>query len=740
MWLRWHAAQAGWSGQQMVRAVAGEGQATPCLDFVADATTCPDCGGGVQVQKSRRRKVVTLAHGPIEIREIHKRCRDNGCPPLRSAALSQLVKPGQKYGYDLIVQVGLARYLAGLQREEIQRMLRDDHGIELSAGSVTAVCDRFLGYLEALHVHRAPVLREALGDAYPLHLDATCERGKGGLFVCIGGWKNRHWVLWTARVPSESGDNLAPVVDKAVELFGQPVSTMRDMGDGCANAVASLREAGVADLVCHYHFLAAVGKSLFNHLYGGLRGMIRQTRCRSDMYVLLRDLRKYSSVDRTEGRFGRGTIRDGLKALVLWVLEGNGHADAPFPFSLPYLDFAQRCLQARQKAEPWVCRPHTAPEQRALACLDRLVARLETAADFSSTVKKLEARWAAFGELREVLRLSNAELPRGDTRATQEHLPTLELLRLQQIKQAVDQYTKDIEGRITARQKRAKKQTSTFAIILRYLRQYGPHLFGHPVLNDDDGRVIAVVGRTNNVAEHFFGSQKQLLRRRVGRGQLGRDLEKQPAQVALVANLRDPEYVRLVAGSLNQLPAAFSRLDNETPTSLAELVRDNRDSQIQRLLRRLLKEPTAPPQATSEAEQRPLPELAAPSAEQVTACAHEMQNLSDDEFRARTTASIAWSQEPDPEPRDPRMPPPGSVLERWYGGKAHRVEVLQRGFRYRGRTYPTLAAAGRVFTARSQNGFDFFGLSLPWSEAAARLRGRRLNRATMIDLPGATEF
>lgn len=724
----------------MVRAVAGEGQAAPFLDFVVEAVVCPDCGDGLRIHKSKRRQIITLAHGPLEVREIRKRCRSGGCSPLGSAALAQLVKPGQKFGYDLIVHVGLARYLAGLQRAEIQRMLRDDHGIELSAGSVTALCDRFLGYLEALHVHRAPVLREVLGDGYPMHLDATCELGKGGLFVCIGGWQSRHWVLWAARVHSESSENLAPVVDKAVELFGQPIATMRDMGKGCASAVTSLREAGVPDLVCHYHFLAAVGRCLFKRRYDKLRELIRKTRCRADMRALLRDMRKYSSTDRTEDRFGRGTIRDDLKALVLWVLEGDGHADAPFPFSLPHLDFAQRCRQARQKAEPWVPRPRTAPERRALACLERLVAQLETARGFSTTVKELEARKAAFDELREVLRLSAAELPRGDTRTTQEHLPALELLRLQQIKQAVDQYTTDIEGRITARQKRAKKQDSTDAIILRYLRQYGPHLFGHPVKRDEEGHVVAVVGRTNNVAEHFFGSQKQQLRRRVGRGQLGRDLEKQPAQVALVANLRDPEYVRLLTGSLDQLPATFAQIDSDGLTSLPTLVRDNRDSQLRAVLRQLLEEPTETPATASEAKQCPSSELAAPRPEEIAASAQQIQDWSDDELRERTTAAIAWRPEPHPEPRDPRLPPPGSVLERRYGRRDYRVEVLEDGFRYRGRIYPTLIRVGRAFTGRSQNGFDLFGLSLPWPEAAAQIRGCRLNRGTMIDLPCTTEF
>lgn len=722
----------------MVRAVAGEGHATPRLDFVAEAVACPDCGDGLRIQNSWRRHIVTLAHGPLEVREIRKRCCSGGCSSLGSAALAQLVKSGQKFGYDLIVHVGLARYLAGLQRAEILRMLRDDHGIELSAGSVTALCDRFLGYLEALHVHRAPALREALGDGYPMHLDATCERGKGGLFVCIGGWQSRHWVLWAARVHSESSENLTPVVDKAVELFGQPGATMRDMGKGCANAVTSLREAGVSDLVCHYHFLAAVGRCLFKRRYDKLRDLIRKTKCRADMRALLRDMRKYSSTDRIEDRFGRGTIRDDLKALVLWVLEGEGHADAPFPFSLPHLDFAQRCRQARRKAEPWVPRPRTAPERRALACLERLVERLETTRGFSTTVKELEARKAAFDELREVLRLSGSELPRGDTRTAQEHLPALELLRLQQIKQAVDQYTTDIEGRITARQKRAKKQTSSYAIILRYLRQYGPHLFGHPAKRDEDGRVVAVVGRTNNVAEHFFGSQKQQLRRRVGRGQLGRDLEKQPAQVSFVANLRDPEYVRLLAGSLDQLPAAFAQINSDGLTSLPTLVRDNRDTQLRAVLRQLLEEPPETPTTTFEAAQCPSSELAAPSPQEIAASAHEMQDWSNDELRARTTASIAQIPEPDLGPRDPRLPPPGSVLERWYGGKAYRVEVLEREFRYRGQIYPSLGRIRRTFAGTSKNGYEFFGLTIPWIERLPLLRGRRINRSNMIDLPGAT--
>jgi hypothetical protein len=97
--------------------------------------------------------------------------------------------------------------------------------------------------------------------------------------------------------------------------------------------------------------------------------------------------------------------------------------------------------------------------------------------------------------------------------------------------------------------------------VAKYFNSHGVHLFGHPVIRDDDGTVIAVVERTNNAAEHFFGTEKQLLLRRLGRAGLGRDLEDQPAQAALVANLRHPDYVRILSGSIENLHAAFATLD-----------------------------------------------------------------------------------------------------------------------------------------------------------------------------------
>ena len=121
---------------------------------------------------------------------------------------------------------------------------------------------------------------------------------------------------------------------------------------------------------------------------------------------------------------------------------------------------------------------------------------------------------------------------------------------------------------------------------------------------------MAVVERTNNVPEHFFGREKQRLRRRLGRACLGRDLEQQPAQAALVANLTQVDYVRVVCGSLDNLPDAFATLDPCTVADSSPRLRDHRDSELLRCVRALLGREDA---SLPECEREPTGCLAEPA-------------------------------------------------------------------------------------------------------------------------------
>ena len=415
------------------------------VEFLAEADSCPLCGQRLRIQKSRRRQAFTLTAGAFVAKEVLKHCAD--CAVVfSSAALAHRLPARARYGYDVIVYVGLARYLRAKQRSEIRAELAEHFGLTLSEATLSNLCDRFLNHLEALHLARAPALRATMaGAGYPLHLDATCEAGKGGLMVCLDGW--RGWVLVAGRIPTEHEQHLRPLIEHTVALFGQPLATMRDLADAGANALTTLRARGIPDLLCHYHFLRAVGEKLFDSPYTMLRKLLREHHIRRKLRELLGELRRYAQIEGYGGCFGTGPLRDGLPALVLWLLEGRGQKDLNYPFGLPHLALYQRCQLVQHKAESWLPPPRSLPEQRALKALTTVVNRMQRERRFQIAVGRLERNQQAFAELREVLQLSNAELPSADHGLRQAPLPALEARRVRQIEQAVGAYQEALETR-----------------------------------------------------------------------------------------------------------------------------------------------------------------------------------------------------------------------------------------------------------------------------------------------------
>lgn len=591
---RLHAEKAGWSPQEIARATTCKGDPLAQVGFVAEGESCPGCDEALGVYKSGGRTVLTLQDGPFKAWEILKGCdrarhrrreRKSSCPILKSQALARIVPPRQRYAYDLIVHVGRARYEENKQEKEICAELIEKKDITLSTGTISRLCDRFLIRLEALHLLAAPKLRAQMRGGYSIHIDATSDRGKGGQCVAIGGGAH-HWVLMAVRISSENERYLRPFIEKTVGLFGIPIAVVMDLSDAFARSVEFLRKLGVRIFVCHYHWLGAVGTKLFDKPYKLLRNLLRASRIRSDLRAMLRELRRYRELNTFKGRYGPGRVREELLGLVFWLLEATGKKDPTFPFGLPHFNFARRCRQALHRAEEWVPPPRTRPERRAIEHLGKIAARLDKEPRIGDLLQQIEKGRQAFSELRDVLRLSDCELPRGDARSVQPLLPSLEAIRRTEIEKDVAAYHQELRSRLRKVSPKDRK-ASPEAVILSYLDEYGERLFGHPVLRDENGAIVAVVDRTNNIPEHHFGKSKQHLRRRLGRANLGRDLQQQPAQAALVPNLRDPEYVRILCGSNETLPAAFSQLDQQELERI-KLVRDHRDKALEKIVRRLL--------------------------------------------------------------------------------------------------------------------------------------------------------
>ena len=62
------------------------------------------------------------------------------------------------------------------------------------------------------------------------------------------------------------------------------------------------------------------------------------------------------------------------------------------------------------------------------------------------------------------------------------------------------------------------------------------------------------------------------------------------------------------------------------------------------------------------------------------------------------------------QPRDGRLPMPGSLIVRKYKDRTLVVKVLDSGFEFEGRRFTSLSAIACEITGARWNGFAFFGL------------------------------
>ncbi len=541
-----------------------------------DRATCADCGGPTRVQKTRARSGVTIAHGRVRIGLTVRRCRGT-CrgAPRRSTELSALFPVRATFGYDVIVRVGLDRFVRHWQRDEIRAGLAAE-GVDLSEAQVSLLARRFLEYLDALHRDRAHALRAALAadGGWPMHVDATGEDGRGTLLVVYAGW--RGWVLGAWKVPTERADIILPRLLHITDRFGPPCAVMRDLGRAVSEAAATFvakRRLAIPVLACHMHFLRDVGHDLLRSGHEELHGLFRHVKLLPQLRELARgvgrrlgpalpqarvDLEQWLHRDDRRHRLPAGA--QGLaviRALAQWVLDfPHDGRDQGVPFDAPMLDLYDRCLEVLAALDAFLrTAPSDATVGREAERLHRVLRPAGCEVPFERIARGLRSRRTLFNELRDALRLGTkpahlsrrGATPRAETKA-----------QLDEVRAAVRQLTASLRRRRPARGP-AKDTRRGIDIVLDHLDRHGPSLWGHAVrLRNGATRLVA---RTNNDLEGFFRNLKHDERRRSGRRILTQDLEHLPPAAALARNLVRSDYVAILCGSLAHLPAAFARID-----------------------------------------------------------------------------------------------------------------------------------------------------------------------------------
>ncbi len=536
----------------------------------------------MHVQKTVPHQGKTLTHGDFNacatVHVCAARCyHANGALVTRSAqALQASLLPRRSIGYDVMVFVGLKRYLHHRQREEIQNLLLGEHGILLSTGTISDLARVFAGYLRALHEARADKLRAALerDGGWPLHIDATGENGRGTLLIAYSGW--RGWVLSAWKIPTERADAILPRLREVVGLFGPPCAIVRDLGRAMIPAVKDLvkeLDLSLPILSCHAHFLADVGEDLLDDSHGALRNLFRLHKVRP----LLRDLARgigrkiggeIASVRKAveawmgqdgehslpEGnRIGLGVVRSLAQRVLDYAFDSTG---ADFPFDRPYLDLHDRCVYVRRAVDAFLRTPPEDKEVcRALRRLARILAPVTCELSFVRVTRTLRKRADLFDELRTALRLVPSD------NGVRERTQKASEQEMHDIRAAVERFVHSLKERRPERGP-ARDTREAIDVILVHLDRYGDSLWGHAItLPSEAGGGVRLVSRTNNELENFNRALKQGERRRSGRKTLSADFEHLPSEAALARNLLRPDYVEILCGSLDQLHHAFADLD-----------------------------------------------------------------------------------------------------------------------------------------------------------------------------------
>jgi len=510
----------------------------------------------------------------------------------RAAQLCMLVPSGSNYGYDLEVHIGIERFIKYRQREEIRDMLKEQYGISISTGEVSALAKRFLSHIEALHKERSGDLRAALSKdgGYPLHVDATTEDGKGTLLVIFSGW--RQWVLGAWKIPSERAEIISTHILEISKTFGEPCAIMRDLGSPMARAAedaANEMSHRPKILACHFHFLRDVGKDILGGDNENLRKLIRKLSVRDKIRVAVREIRKkidpefidyiYTWFNSWLNECEYPSLPGGVwgislaSALGLWILDYSQDGQhLGFPFDCPCHNLYLRCKAAAKAIDYFLDELRFDNSvNKALERLKKAISPFLDNRDVRKTVRELEKRMALFDKLRNIFRLEGEipdslnpnsinSAPRVLDKGRGENYTVFESLEKNMQKQVQE---------LSIKLKRVHENTRTapdlkFAIktILDHLDKHGKFLWGHLIeLRTEHGSQYRLVYRTNNILECFFRKMKHGERRRSGRKILTRDFEDIPPSAALAMNLMDPDYVKIICGTLDDLPKCFSRID-----------------------------------------------------------------------------------------------------------------------------------------------------------------------------------
>ena len=508
-----------------------------------------------------------------------------------SEKLRSLVPEGGTFGFDIIVEVGLALFVRCRNNQEVMKELAAKN-VFVSEREISCLGRKFIIYLALAHRESQPRLRDLMTrrGGYVLHVDGTCEGDSPNIFCGLDGISEL--VLDTIKIPSEKKELLIPFFQHIKEQYGKPKALVHDMGRGIISAVEEVFP-GVPDFICHFHFLRDLGKDLLLDEYTALQKRLRKLKIRPLLRQRARYLeQKISSTSQTldeimaslESGAWQTTSLEQIPlittyTLIHWVFEyprqSHGYG---FPFDRPHLDFYRR-LQKVHRLLGEIMDVHlrsTVKDNKPFFQFYRTFKDVVEDKRLNDLAASLERKAEVFDTLRMAMRIALPESKNGIN------------------DNGDDADIKSIKEKVTAFRKwlvSDERRKATYAKMLAQLDKYWVKLFADPLpVVTPEGIIYILLQRTNNILERFFRGEKRRGRKKNGMASLSKVLKAALAGTPLVQNLKNRAYMEILLNGCSNLTERFAQIDAHLVQKEMQNVKSSNE-RILPAIRTMIKDP-----------------------------------------------------------------------------------------------------------------------------------------------------
>ena len=525
----------------------------PTLSFYPDEHRCDCSANELLIHKTIRKTVTTLNIGEFQAVEIQKKCTH--CQTIhRSEELRALTPHGAKFGFDVIEFIGTALFIRCCNESQIQSELAL-RNVTISENEISFLGKRFIVYLMLAHQASHGELKRYmdLKGGYIMHMDGTCEGASPHLFSCIDGLSNI--VLGNRKMPTEDSQYIIPLLQQLKSDYGVPIACVHDMGNAILKSVKQVFP-GIADFICHFHFLRDLGKDLFDFEYRTIRRYTRSYNIQAKLKKSSKQLKQSIDNDQTlsdslERYLSHQTIpcinddfdpRLTAYIFVSWVLEYNSVSKGlGFPFDRPHLEFYLRLKEAYPILKQL--------KQKGVEIIPvDVMSRTLTDRALQKLAQRIQEKIIIFDELRDAMRIACADKTQGLNDNGDDDIKTIEK-RVSQFRHSPKIVTL------------ASSDTSYYKMV-KQIDKYWDQLFADPIeVETPSGKLMIQPQRTNNLMEQSFRFLKRDRRKKSGQHSLTKTLKGMLADTPLVRNLSNPDYLRILLKGKETLACRFAEID-----------------------------------------------------------------------------------------------------------------------------------------------------------------------------------